>query len=174
MKHPEAFLVPLALAAAAVCAGGCAQLGYSVGSMLPKDIQSVFVPTVVNATDEPQLEIEVTQSVIEALQQDGSLRVVAEPDADAVLHARVIEYRLVPIAYRRDRATATEEYRVLLTASFQLTRSATDEVVAQSARVRGESTFELVGDLTSSKRLALPEAADDLAHDIVERIVEYW
>lgn len=174
MQHLKVVLTSLVLAVAAFGLAGCTQMGYNLGSMLPPDIQSVFVPTFINETDEPQLEIEATQSVIEALQLDGSLSVATEREADAILHAKLIEYRLVPIGYRQDRPTATDEYRIFLTAAFALTRTSDGEVIAQSPRVMGESTFVLEGDLTSAKRLALPDAADDLAHDIVEKIVEYW
>ena len=41
-------------------------------------------------------------------------------------------------------------------------------------RVMGDAVFPLTGDLSSSKRLALPLVAADLAQDIVEKIVDYW
>lgn len=174
MQHLKAILISAILTMAALHLSGCAQMGYELGSMLPPDITRIHVPTFVNATDEPRLETEITQAVIEALQLDGSLEIGSEQTADAVLNARIIEYRIVPIAFQADRASATEEYRVFMSASFAVTRTSDGEIIAQSPRVTGETTFELVGDLTTSKRIALPSVADDLAHDIVEKIVEYW
>ena len=164
------------LAAILAAAGfaGCTQLGYNLGSMLPPEIETVYIPVFVNETDEPLLEVEATRAAQEAIQVDGSLKIANEADADAVLRVNLIEYKIVPIAFREDKATAADEYRIYLTAGFAMTRKETEEVLAQSSRVLGESTFLLEGDLTSSKKLALPEAADDLAHDIVEQIVEHW
>ena len=153
---------------------GCAHMGYSLGSMLPPDISSVYVPIVDNQTDEPDIESDVTTAVIGFIQRDGSLSISSESEADAVLHIVLQRYEIVPISFESDRRTAAEEYRIYLTASIALIRSADGEIIAESPGVRGESTFELAGDLTSSKLVGLPEAADDLAHDIVEKIVEYW
>jgi hypothetical protein len=161
--------------AAAVGLSGCAGFGYDLGSMLPPEIQTVFIPTVQNNTDEPQLETEATRAVVEAIQRDGSLHIASEEDADSILHIVLTSYQIVPIAYRRDTRTAADEYRIYLTAQIALMRNdGSGTVVAQSPSVRGESTFVLAGDLTSSKRIGLPVAANDLAQHIVEQIVEYW
>lgn len=164
----------LGLSALALGCQGCSQLGYNLGSMLPPDISSVHVPLVDNRTDEPDIESDVTTAVIDFIQRDGSLSIASEADADAVLHVIVQRYEIVPIAFESERRTAAEEYRIYLTASIALIRQADGEVIAESPGVRGESTFELAGDMTSSKLVGLPDAAEDLAHDIVEKIVEYW
>lgn len=170
-----AWAAGMAAIAAALTLTGCASMGYNLGSMLPPDIETVYVPMVQNATTEPQLEAEATRAVIDTIQRDGSLKVAGEAEADAVLHIVLTSYQIVPIAYRRDTRTAAEEYRIYLTAQVALLlNDGSGQVVAQSPAVRGESTFQMVGDLTTSKRLGLPIAAQDLAHDIVETIVEYW
>lgn len=151
---------------------GC--VGYQLGSMLPPDIQTVYVPTFINETEEPLLEIETTRAAISEIQRDGSLRIASAEEADAILTVRLIEFRLQPLAYDRDRRAAAEEYRMYITASVVLTRRSTDEIIAQSARVTGNATFFLVGDMTSSKQSALPEASRDLAHLIISRLVEAW
>jgi hypothetical protein len=100
--------------------------------------------------------------------------VARDEKADAVLTGTVVAYRLEPLAYEDARRTATEEYRVVAAAKIVLTRTDSGEVVAEHPYVQGEATFPLEGDLTSAKRNALPELARDLAHDIVEKVVEYW
>lgn len=152
---------------------GCA--GYRLGSMLPDDIKSVYIPTFVNKTKEPLVEVETTQKALEEFQRDGSLEVAASAEsADAVLEATVVYYGLDPLSYRRDKRTATREYRLNLVASIVMKRTSDGSVVVENPRVFGESTFELVGDLTSAKIQALPKAAEDLAHKIVEQVVEVW
>ena len=49
---------------------GCT--GYRLGSMLPPEIKTVYVPTFANQTTEPLLEMEATDAVIVEFQQDGS------------------------------------------------------------------------------------------------------
>lgn len=153
---------------------GC--VGYRLGSMLPPDVQTVYVPTFVNRTSELLVEVETTQAVLEELQLDGSLRVVPnEDEADSVLDVTVYGFDLTPIEFDRGRQrTRAEAYRLTLTAAMTLKRPGTGEIIAQYPVVRGDADFELLGDLTSSKRRALPDAAEDLAHDIVESMVEVW
>ncbi len=152
---------------------GC--MNYRLGSMLPPDIKTVYVPTFVNETDEPMLEVETTKAMIEEIQKDGSLKVAGSAEeADSLLAVKLIGFTLNPVTYNRDRATTTDQYRMLLTASLVLTRRTTGDVVSEHPRVEGEYVFTVQGDLTSSKDLALPYAAQDLAHDLVETIVETW
>lgn len=151
---------------------GCA--GYQLGSMLPPDIKTVYVPTFVNKTQEPLIEVDTTQAAIEEFQRDGSLRVVNEDQADAVLEVTLREYRIQPVAYRTDQKTSAKEYRITIFASVLLKRRGTDAVVAENPRVKGETVFPFSGDLTSSKLTGLPNVAEDLAHNIVEQVVEAW
>jgi hypothetical protein len=152
---------------------GCA--GYRVGSMLPDDIQSIYVPTFVNKTKEPLVEVEATQKTLEEFQRDGSLEVATSEDmADALLEVTIIYYGLDPLSYRRETRTATREYRLNLVASIVMTRRSDGSVIVENPRVHGETTFELLGDLSSAKIQALPKAAEDLAHKIVEQVVEVW
>jgi hypothetical protein len=168
INRPAIFAAALALGGLAGC------VGYQLGSQLPRDIRSVFVPTVVNTSGEPFVETEVTRALMEQIQIDGSLKIRAADVADAVLEVTVIKYDLQPIAFNRQQGAQAEEYRVVLTASVLMTRRVSGDVIVQYPGVRGDFTFEVTGDLSSSKRRALPGAADELARRIIQRIVEYW
>jgi hypothetical protein len=157
----------------AVLLTGCAS--YQLGSMLPDDIKTVYVPTFVNKTTEPLIETEATQAAIRELQKDGSLKVVSAPeDADTLLSVTLTDYRLTPLKFERELNTTADQYRLTLTAQVVLTRRTTDKVVSENPRVQGETDFPIAGDFTTSKRVGLPGAAEDLAHHIVETIVETW
>ena len=151
---------------------GCS--GYRLGSMLPPDVKSVYVPTFLNKTKEPLLEVETTSATIEEFQKDGSLQIASQDKADAILEVTLIDFDLDPVAFRSDEATAAREYRMTITVAFVMRRTSDNTVVAESPRLSGDSTFELIGNLSSSKLRGLPNAASDLAHKIVERVVETW
>jgi hypothetical protein len=156
---------------AAAGLAGCA--GYRLGTTLPPDVRSVHVPTFVNRTGEPLVEAETTRATVQELQRDGTLKVRSADEADVVLAATVVDFYLEPLRYEKDASRTVREYRLRLTADIVLkSRRTGDELFA--GRVQGESTFEPGGDLSSAKRQALPAAARDLAHDIVESIVEFW
>ena len=160
-----------AIVAAALTLSGC--VGYRLGTTLPPGIASVYIPTALNETEEPQLETEVTRAVVREFQRDGTLKVADAAGADVRLEITVTDFTLEPLRYERDRAKTTREYRMRITADIVLTRSGEAEPM-MNRRVTGDITFDFFGDLASSKLQALPDAADDLAHDIVESIVEYW
>jgi hypothetical protein len=61
-----------------------------------------------------------------------------------------------------------------IAASFQLVQNSTGKVLSQHARVHGQTIVPVVGDMTSSKLSALPEASRELARDIVDKITETW
>lgn len=151
---------------------GCA--GYRVGSMLPGDIKTVYVPAVVNKSNEPLVEVELTQSLIQKIQQDGSMRIAPQVDADAILTVELLSYKLEAVAYRKDVRAAANQYRINLEAKFVMRRTKDESVVAESPRVTGQAVFDVTGDLTSSKLTGNPLAAADLADRIVQRLVEYW
>jgi hypothetical protein len=133
----------------------------------------VHVPAFVNRTGEPQLETVTTSATIREFQRDGTLRVSDAGSADLVLTATLKGFALEPLRFERDRAKTAREYRVRITAHIVFAKPGSDEALVDKT-VQGEATFILSGDITSAKRSALPEAARDLAHDIVESIVEYW
>ena len=155
----------------AVVCTGC--VGYRLGTTLPPGIQTIYVPAFVNGTGEPQVDTVCTRAAIQAFQRDGTLGLADADTADAHLYATVTDYKLVPLRYDKDRSKTTREYRLLLTAEVEVKRTDPEEVLIKR-KVRGDATFELIGNLASAKIEALPKAAEDLAHDIVEILVEYW
>ncbi len=165
-------VVPIGCALVAVLLAGC--VGYRLGSMLPADIQTVHVATFFNETDEPLIELDTTRAALRTLRRDGSLRIAAEGEADAILVVTLTDFRLEALGYDRERRVAADEYRMRITASYVLTRADTGEVVAEDPRVIGESEFVLLGDMTSAKQGALPDAAEDLAQRMISSMVEMW
>jgi hypothetical protein len=151
---------------------GCA--GYRLGSMLPPDIQTVHVAMFANHTSEPQLEGTTTSAVIAEFQRDATLRVVNKgSDADTRLDVELIRFSVQPLRYDRNRPRAADEYRITIRAKLVFRRVSTGVALVEK-EVEGDSTFVVTGDLTSAKRAATPAAARDLAHDIVESVVESW
>jgi hypothetical protein len=152
---------------------GCAS--YQLGSMLPADVKTVYVPTFNNKTGEPMIESESTQATIRELQKDGSLKVVGAPEeADTILTVTLTNYQLTPLTYDRNLKTTANQYRLTLTTQVVLTRRTTNQVVSENPSIQGEADFAILGDFTISKKQGLPGAANDLAHNIVESIVESW
>ena len=166
------FLSLLVTAGLILLASGCAS--YRLGSMLPDDIRTVYVPTCVNKTSEPLIEQDVTRSILSQIQMDGSLRVASEDDADTILEITLTKFWLDPVAYVAGKSSTANQYRMSIKASFVLRRRADNSVVVDSPSVTGWYDFDFAGDMTSSKNIALRPAAEDLGRRIVSQIVQYW
>ena len=165
-------LASFAAAAALLLAAGCAN--YRLGSMLPEDIRTVYMPTCVNQTTEPLIEQDVTAAILSQIQMDGSLRVASEEAADTVLDVTLTRFWMDPVAYVQGQGATANQYRMSIRASFVLRRRADNSVVVEAPAVVGWYDFDFSGDMTSSKNIALRPAADDLGRRIVNRIVQYW
>jgi len=150
---------------------GCT--GYRVGSTLDPSIQTVSI-SIVNNTMEPSIEVEVMKALRAELQMDGRLEVKPAEIADAALTVTLKEFDLIPLAYDRKQGARTEEYRMTITAVSVLSDPDTGKVIAENPFVQGDSEFEFVADLTTTKRGALPKAAADLARKIVSTTTTTW
>lgn len=146
---------------------------YRLGSQLPSDIQSVYVPTVRNRTNEPLLENEVTQAILGEIQRDGSLSIQSEESADAILYVTITSYQINPFSFENDNRDRPDEYRLVLRASIEMVR-ADGQVLTKNGSIRGRDDFPLTNDLTTAKRNGLPGAAEDLARYVVSAITEAW
>ena len=151
---------------------GC--MGYRLGGTHPKGVESVFVAPVINQTLESAIELQVTHALRQRIQFDGRLKLVDSPnEADAVMEVVLTDYFLSAIAFRNDFKTTAEQYRIRISASSILKDAQTGKAITKS-ETYGETTFFFESDLTTSKRSALPRAAQELAKFTVDDLVEQW
>ncbi|MEI7751012.1 MAG: LPS assembly lipoprotein LptE, partial [Candidatus Omnitrophota bacterium] len=78
----------------AMALSGC---GYTRKTVLPRNMKTIYVETVKNKLDaekiyayQPGLEMDITNAVIQRLQQDGTLKVVTQEKADAILKTDLV------------------------------------------------------------------------------------
>ena len=166
-------LVILVLAVAAI--DGCA--GYRVGNTSGRDLQgvrSVYVPVVKNTSLSPDLQMTVTNAIIRRFNNDGTLTVNQNTNADSELDVVVTN-----VQYTAVRSSTSD---ILVTAQYQLTIQATATYVNrklgrkifENIPVLGNTTFFTQSDIQEGARQALPLAAEDLANNTVKLITEGW
>jgi len=162
----------IAETSAALClilSAGCV---YQLGTSLPPNMRSIHVPLFSNRSGEPLVETEVTHGIISEIQRNGNLKIASADTADIILEGALTAFAIEPIQYERDAPKRAREYRLRLAADITVRKRSGETILTRS--VKGENTFMLLGDLTSAKRAAFPKAAADLAHNVVECIIEYW
>ena len=158
-----AFLLPLA----AVFFSGC--LGYQIGPVKPKfmyGINSVAVPSFKNNTLRARVEVMLADSLIKQIQQDGSLQVKSEDDADAVIKGTLMNVIRTP--------SKSVFGNVLLTQHHDCW------IVPYHCDMGGSTQFFVVGsesiaaDVNLQERQALPLAAEQLMVSYVSYLTEGW
>lgn len=151
---------------------GC--MGYRLGGGRPEGIDTVAMAAVVNRTDEPAIELQITHALRERIQFDGRWTLVDSTDhADGIIEVVLTEYDLTPIAYRDEEGTIPQLYRLRVTGTATLKNAETGKEVTSSTSY-GESILRFQSDLTSAKRDALPEAAREFAKYMLDDLIEQW
>ena len=158
--------------AATLLLSGC--MGYQLGGNRPKGIETVSMDPVVNKTAEPAIELQVTHAMRDRIQFDGRLKLVnSAGEADGVIEVILTDYDLTPIAFRSDRNTTPDLYRLRITGTATLRNAETEEIISVS-NTYGEATFPFESDLTSAQRDAVPRAAAEIAKFMLDDLVETW
>ena len=151
---------------------GC--MGYKLGGTRPEGIETVHMAPVINKTTESAIELQVTHALRQRVQFDGRLKLVNSAEAaDAVMEVTLTNYKLSAIAFRDDLKTTAEQYRLRITGVATLTNTKTGEILSES-KTYGEARFFFNSDLTTSKRDALPTAAQELAKFVVDDLIEQF
>lgn len=155
---------------------GC---GYTQKTILPRNIKTIHVETVKNKIPVEEvyayqqgIEMDITNAVIRRLQQDGNLKVVAREQADAVLNMDLLAYEQEGLRFSQ--LESVEEYRLYIVMGLELVDGRTGDVIWKEPNFTGDTEY-FVTDVTSiGEQKASTDATQDLAKNIVNRIVEDW
>jgi len=152
--------------ALALVAGLALACGYSTTSRTAKDIKTIYVPFFENQTAEPNLEMSVTERVIDNLVKDNTLKVVSENAADAVLDGKIVGFENKPFSFNQD--LNAEEYIVVIKVVATLFNRRTNEPIWADRTFMGDGSYfiEQVG-----VGRTFNDAVDESLREITERIL---
>lgn len=151
--------------------------GYRLGNVPYKEmegVRSIYVPTVKNETHEPGMQIQATNAILRAIDNDGTYRSARAGSADATLEVIIVDFTRQPIRSSRDNLTTTEQYRMTITAKATLTNHRTGQKVFAQLNATGQTDYFFQDDLQESERQAIPSALEKLANELVNHITEGW
>ena len=164
-KCAPALAVLLALVLA-----GC---GYGTSTRTAKDIKTIYVPFFENKTSEPNLEIKVTEQIIQNLVTDNTLKVVAENGADAVLDGQITNFKNQPFSFNKD--LNAEEYHVVITVVCTLFNRRTNEPIWKDRNFVGDGSYfveQVQGGRTYED--AVQESLKEITDRILNLTVQDW
>ena len=126
----------LSLGMLLLLAGAGCGYGFSAkGEAFPKDVQKVFVETLVNRTREVGIEGDMTNALMREIRQKGQLRVVTQLDqADAIISGVVRNYDSRAVGTNRNDEALQYELTMIL--DMTLRRRAPDEVLWRTQGIR--------------------------------------
>jgi hypothetical protein len=151
----------------------CLLLGcYSFRGQIAGDIKTLAIPTFTNESTEFGLSETVTDELIRGFQKDGTLRIVPDSQADAILVGTLVDAKDEPYTARSGTEITVEEYRFSMMCRMEL-------VIRETGEVKWTQTFpawaiySFGGDL-SNRDLAVTEATTKLVEDLLNKIVGSW
>jgi Lipopolysaccharide-assembly len=161
----------LAPVIAVLLLAGCA--GYHLGPVNGAIAggKSIEVLPFNNQTLEPRLGDDVTQSLRERLQTDGTYHLATGDAGDVVVTGVIKSYIREGLSYLNTDVTTTENYRVGVIAHVTARDRATGKLLLDKD-VRGYTLVHVGSDLASAERQSAPLLAEDLARNITELITE--
>ncbi len=156
------------------CAYNLAGRGGGAASFIPPDVETIYVPMLKNETEQPEIELRLTEALIDELVQRGSFRAVAdEADADVVLAGTIRSYRWNEISF-----TARGQYErleITMTVSIELSRTSPEEVLwSQNGYIFREQYDVPESPQADVDRaiVAIEEMAVDFARSVVTTLYE--
>ena len=168
----------LVIAAAILFVVGCA--GYRLAgrggesSFIPDGVRVIGVPQFDNRTDQPQLDLRISEALINEFVRRG--RYQARPDArgaDVVLEGAIESYRTEPVTFSA--GGVYERVEVTVTARIRLVQSAPEKVLWAQNHYIFRQQYELPKTPVSQfdrEIIAIDEIARDFALSVVTTILE--
>ncbi len=146
------------------------------GGLVPEGTRTISIPVFFNATNEPNVDSDVTQAVVEEFLTDGRLKVVSPEDADLELRGKIVKYEAIPQSYNPQ--SFVQQYRVRLVVDAKLEDLRSKKVLWQETGI--ESNFisdypVAIGDIRTTriaKDAALQKASQDIAWTLRSRVLE--
>lgn len=112
---------------------------YSTKSRTAKDIKSIAVLFFENKTPEPNIEIFVTETIVQLLIEDNTLSVTDEGNADAVLEGTLVGFINRPFSFNTE--LNAEEYHVVVTLQATLFNRGTNSPIWENKTIKGDGSY---------------------------------
>ena len=135
------------------------------GSTLPSHIKTIAVPLFQNQTQEFGIDQQITDAVINAINQDNTLKIAGMQQCDAILRGTI--QQITEQAGQYDQNENASSFRVTLTVKVSF-----EDV--KKKNVLWEETWREWGSYSGSREEGLQEAMEKISTNIVNRSVSGW
>ncbi len=152
------------------------QCGYHLrgtGSFLPDHIQKINIPMFKNQTTRFQLDLKLTQAVIDEIVARGKVEISGDPTAaDAILVGEIISFEAVPIAFGVE-ATA-DRYNIIVVTKIVLRDLVNNKIIYSNPNHSYQYEYQVPegADFESMESEALDKLAERFARSLVITMLE--
>ncbi|KPJ50659.1 hypothetical protein AMJ40_02165 [candidate division TA06 bacterium DG_26] len=143
----------------------CTGCTYSFNPALYSDIKSVAIPVFENETVKYGLSETITEKLIQAFMQDGTLKIKDEREADSILMGRVVSYERVPFIY--DEYETISSFRTLIKVTVQFRDRVRDRIL-WTQEFQDWGSYPADGDESEGVEEALEKLKDQILREIIE------
>jgi len=152
------------------------QCGYHLrgtGSFLPEHIQKINIPMFKNLTTRFQLDLKLTQAVIDEIVARGKVEISGDSTtADAILIGEIISFEAVPIAFGVE-ATA-DRYNIIVVTKIVLRDLVNNKIIYSNPSHSYQYEYQVPegADFESMESEALDKLAERFARSLVITMLE--
>ncbi|MBU0650461.1 penicillin-binding protein activator LpoB [bacterium] len=170
----------IALFLIVILLSGC---GYTTKNIISDEYKTIYIPLLENDTYRKgkqdkafkrEVENVVSNEIIRQFLIDGSLKPVSKDNADLILEGRVTSYINQPLRYSSVDSDVVDEYRVNISVVLSLIDLNSGEVLWEDESFVQTQDYYVAGSAMSTEESSLVQAAQDLAKDVVIKVVEGW
>jgi hypothetical protein len=133
-----------ALLALVALLAGC---GYKSGYLVREDVNKVAVPIFANDTFYRNIEIGLTQAVVNRIEKETPYELADSSIADAILEGRITSYRFTVLAENKNNQTTQAEVTVTVEVTL---RNARNGAVLAKNTIREGDSFSIFADQTQA------------------------
>ena len=146
------------------------------GTLVPEGAKTIAVPAFINYTNEPYVDLDVTQAVVNEFIADGRLRIVDVEAADLALRGIVVKYEVAALSFTADSYVQQYKVRIVVNASLEDLRAKKTLWRENNIEAVFIADYKVtLGDITvtkSAKDAAIKKASQDIAWTLRSRVLE--
>jgi hypothetical protein len=173
-ERASRFALFLGLGAVVLALSTCGYRLRGTGTFLPAHIKTVSVPMFRNLTTRFQLDLKLTQAVIDEIVSRGKVSVVTDNSkTDALLSGEILTFNVVPIGFTPGQATA-DRFNIIVVAKIILRDLVTKKVIFANPAYMYQEEYDVPQgtDFESQESDALDKIAVKFARQLVITILE--
>lgn len=161
------------LSLACLSLAGCGYRLRGTGSFLPPNVKTVAVPMFKNMTTRFELDVKLTQSVIDELVARGKVRVSGSTEnADAVLIGEISGFSVNPIGFSSQ--NTADRYNIIVVARIVLRDLTSQKVIFSNPSFVYQDEYEVPQGTSYEtwETQALSKVAEKFARSLISTLLE--